>query len=89
MSAPQFAGGSTSATPEEEERRRAEHAEVAELLRQGDLVTNETLESTRRMKQMATETRDVGAKTLETLHHQGGMLAARGGAARCSGGVRA
>eukprot|EP01137_Pigoraptor_chileana_P012436 Opistho-2@64818 len=51
-----------------------EREEVADMLRRGDEVTNESLEATRRMRQMAEQSREVGAKTLEELNVQGEKL---------------
>eukprot|EP00126_Sphaerothecum_destruens_P000465 Sdes_comp10545_c0_seq1m2237 len=51
-----------------------EAAEIQEFQRKGDEITNESLESTRRMKQMAEESRQIGATTLNKLEEQGEKL---------------
>ena len=52
----------------------AMRTELQRMQRQADETTNESLESTRRMLQMAEETQDVGIKTLVTLDEQGEKL---------------
>ena len=48
-------------------------AAVQRMLQEADEVTNESLEATRRIRQLALESRDTGANTLNTLQQQGGM----------------
>jgi len=48
--------------------------DVQDVEAEANEVTDQSLESTRRMKEMALETRDVGAKTLENLDAQGEQL---------------
>lgn len=47
---------------------------VEQITIRANQVTDESLESTRRMLQMAEESRDTGAKTMEMLDHQGEQL---------------
>lgn len=49
-------------------------ARLRQVQQEADDVTNESLESTRNMRRLAEETRDVGAKTLQELDEQGDKL---------------
>eukprot|EP00037_Helgoeca_nana_P037600 m.16734 g.16734 ORF g.16734 m.16734 type:complete len:235 (-) comp9100_c0_seq1:2063-2767(-) len=49
-------------------------ARLRAVNKESDDVTNESLSSTRNMRKMAEETRDVGAKTLQELDEQGDKL---------------
>ncbi|XP_065845407.1 synaptosomal-associated protein 25-like [Oscarella lobularis] len=49
-------------------------AELAEMAAKADRITDESLESTRRMLTMAVETETVGGKTLDKLYDQGEQL---------------
>ncbi|KXJ25510.1 synaptosomal-associated protein 25 [Exaiptasia diaphana] len=55
----------------DEDRMRSE---IAGMQMRGDELTDESLESTRRMLQMSEETQDIGIKTLVTLDEQGEQL---------------
>eukprot|EP00124_Ichthyophonus_hoferi_P001324 Ihof_evm9s65 gene=Ihof_evmTU9s65 len=48
--------------------------EVEELRKRGDEVTDESLAATRRIRQYAEESNQVGANTMNTLHAQGEQL---------------
>lgn len=48
--------------------------DVQDVEAEANEVTDQSLDATRRMKEMALETRDVGAKTLENLDSQGEQL---------------
>eukprot|EP01134_Creolimax_fragrantissima_P001289 CFRG1289T1 len=52
----------------------SEEEQIANLRDQADMTTNESLESTRRMRQLAEESRQVGANTLTKLDEQGRQL---------------
>ncbi|XP_046648088.1 synaptosomal-associated protein 25-like isoform X4 [Daphnia pulicaria] len=52
----------------------APKTELQELQMKSNQVTDESLESTRRMMLLCEESQDVGAKTLENLHGQGEQL---------------
>ncbi|KNC83998.1 hypothetical protein SARC_03759 [Sphaeroforma arctica JP610] len=52
----------------------SEEEQIANLRAQANETTNESLEATRRMRQMAEESRQVGASTLEKLDDQGRQL---------------
>lgn len=58
-------------------RDEPEDAQVVRLKAiqaESDEITDESLESTRNMRRIAEETRDVGAKTLQELDEQGDKL---------------
>ncbi len=48
--------------------------DIEALQAEADHVTNESLASTRRMVQYATESQDIAGKTLEVLDEQGGVF---------------
>eukprot|EP00128_Syssomonas_multiformis_P001889 Colp12_sorted_trinity150504_noHs@16752 len=54
--------------------RVPENMSVQEMMEKADQTTDESLESTRRMRQMAEESRQMGANTLATLDEQGKQL---------------
>mmetsp|Transcript_144162 Transcript_144162/g.203895 ORF Transcript_144162/g.203895 Transcript_144162/m.203895 type:complete len:225 (-) Transcript_144162:103-777(-) len=57
-----------------EEHEDPQVARLRAVNKEADDVTNESLESTRNMRRLAEETRDVGAKTLQELDEQGDKL---------------
>ncbi|KJE91709.1 synaptosome-associated protein 25a [Capsaspora owczarzaki ATCC 30864] len=62
----------TTALPAEPKEQNSQV--VQDMLREADEITNESLEASRRIKQLAMESAEVGGRTVETLQEQGRQL---------------